>query len=154
MINFMHPELDKKSTSDEAAAQTATQAAQPAQTATEAATQAAQAATQAATEAPHSEADRYDIKITDDLVLKKGDEDSEDVKDVWELQHRLWNLDYIIGVDNVTGYYGDKTEQAVKDYQKAAGIEETGIADNKTIVSLFMSDAPKAVLPEGVTNDE
>ncbi len=154
MINFMHPELDKKSTSDEAAAQTATQAAQPAQTATEAATQAAQAATQAATEAPHSEADRYDIKITDDLVLKKGDEDSEDVKDVWELQHRLWNLDYIIGVDNVTGYYGDKTEQAVKDYQKAAGLEETGIADNKTIVSLFMSDAPKAVLPEGVTNDE
>ena len=133
MINFMHPELDKKSTSDEAAAQ---------------------AATQAATEAPHSEADRYDIKITDDLVLKKGDEDSEDVKDVWELQHRLWNLDYIIGVDNVTGYYGDKTEQAVKDYQKAAGLEETGIADNKTIVSLFMSDAPKAVLPEGVTNDE
>ena len=155
MIGFMHPELAKKATTDEAA----TQAQTPAQTATEAATQAAtQAAPQAATTqpanaAPHSEADRYDIKITDDLSLKKGDEDKGDSKDVWELQHRLWNLDYLVGVDNVTGYFGDLTEQAVKDYQKAAGFEVTGIADNKTIKALFMSDAPKGVLPEGVSNE-
>ncbi len=57
------------------------------------------------------------------------------------------------GVDNVTGYYGDLTEQAVKDYQKAAGFEVTGVADNKTIKALFMSDAPKGVLPEGVSNE-
>ena len=153
MIGFMHPELAKKATTDEAA----TQAQTPAQTATEAstqaATQAAAQATQAANEAPHSEADRYDIKITDDLSLKKGDEDKGDSKDVWELQHRLWNLDYLVGVDNVTGYYGDLTEQAVKDYQKAAGFEVTGVADNKTIKALFMSDAPKGVLPEGVSNE-
>ena len=151
MIGFMHPELAKKATTDEAA----TQAQTPAQTATEAstqaATQAAAQATQAANEAPHSEAD--DIKITDDLSLKKGDEDKGDSKDVWELQHRLWNLDYLVGVDNVTGYFGDLTEQAVKDYQKAAGFEVTGIADNKTIKALFMSDAPKGVLPEGVSNE-
>ena len=128
--------------------------------ATEAATkapataEATEAATQAATEAPRSEAGRYDINITDSLELKKGDEDKDGDKDVWELQHRLWNLDYLIGVDNVTGYFGDVTEQAVKDYQKAAGFEVTGVADNKTIVALFMSDAPKAVLAEGVTNDE
>ena len=153
MIGSMHPELAKKATTDEAA----TQAQTPAQTATEAATQAvtqaAAQATQAANEAPHSEADRYDIKITDDLSLKKGDEDKGDSKDVWELQHRLWNLDYLVGVDNVTGYYGDLTEQAVKDYQKAAGFEVTGVADNKTIKALFMSDAPKGVLPEGVSNE-
>ena len=151
MIGFMHPELAKKATTDEAA----TQAQTPAQTATEAATQAATQAstTQPANEAPHSEADRYDIKITDDLSLKKGDEDKGDSKDVWELQHRLWNLDYLVGVDNVTGYFGDLTEQAVKDYQKAAGFEVTGIADNKTIKALFMSDAPKGVLPEGVSNE-
>ena len=151
MIGFMHPELAKKATTDEAA----TQAQTPAQTATEAATQAATqaATTQPANEAPHSEADRYDIKITDDLSLKKGDEDKGDSKDVWELQHRLWNLDYLVGVDNVTGYYGDLTEQAVKDYQKAAGFEVTGVADNKTIKALFMSDAPKGVLPEGVSNE-
>ncbi len=151
MIGFMHPELAKKATTDEAA----TQAQTPAQTATEAATQAATqaATTQPANEAPHSEADRYDIKITDDLSLKKGDEDKGDSKDVWELQHRLWNLDYLVGVDNVTGYFGDLTEQAVKDYQKAAGFEVTGIADNKTIKALFMSDAPKGVLPEGVSNE-
>ncbi len=153
MIGFMHPELAKKATSDEAA----TQAQTPAQTATEAATQAQTQAvaetTAPAAEAPHSEADRYEIKITDDLSLKKGDEDEDGSKDVFELQHRLWNLDYIIGVDNVTGYYGDMTEQAVKDFQKAAGLEVTGAADNKTIKTLFMSDAPKAVLPEGVTNE-
>ena len=151
MIGFMHPELAKKATTDEAA----TQAQTPAQTATEAATQAATqaATTQPANEAPHSEADRYDIKITDDLSLKKGDEDKGDSKDVWELQHRLWNLDYLVGVDNVTGYFGDLTEQAVKDYQKAAGFEVTGVADNKTIKALFMSDAPKGVLPEDVSNE-
>ena len=153
MIGFMHPELAKKATTDEAAAQAQTPAQTATEAATQAATQAAAQATQAANEAPHSEADRYDIKITDDLSLKKGDEDKGDSKDVWELQHRLWNLDYLVGVDNVTGYFGDLTEQAVKDYQKAAGFEVTGIADNKTIKALFMSDAPKGVLPEGVSNE-
>ena len=153
MIGFMHPELAKKATTDEAATQAQTPAQTATEAATQAATQAAAQATQAANEAPHSEADRYDIKITDDLSLKKGDEDKGDSKDVWELQHRLWNLDYLVGVDNVTGYFGDLTEQAVKDYQKAAGFEVTGIADNKTIKALFMSDAPKGVLPEGVSNE-
>ena len=153
MIGFMHPELAKKATTDEAATQAQTPAQTATEAATQAATQAAAQATQPANEAPHSEADRYDIKITDDLSLKKGDEDKGDSKDVWELQHRLWNLDYLVGVDNVTGYFGDLTEQAVKDYQKAAGFEVTGIADNKTIKALFMSDAPKGVLPEGVSNE-
>ena len=153
MIGFMHPELAKKATTDEAATQAQTPAQTATEAATQAATQAAAQATQAANEAPHSEADRYDIKITDDLSLKKGDEDKGDSKDVWELQHRLWNLDYLVGVDNVTGYYGDLTEQAVKDYQKTAGFEVTGVADNKTIKALFMSDAPKGVLPEGVSNE-
>ena len=153
MIGFMHPELAKKATTDEAATQAQTPAQTATEAATQAATQAAAQATQAANEVPHSEADRYDIKITDDLSLKKGDEDKGDSKDVWELQHRLWNLDYLVGVDNVTGYFGDLTEQAVKDYQKAAGFEVTGIADNKTIKALFMSDAPKGVLPEGVSNE-
>ena len=153
MIGFMHPELAKKATTDEAATQAQTPAQTATEAATQAATQAAAQATQAANEAPHSEADRYDIKITDDLSLKKGDEDKGDSKDVWELQHRLWNLDYLVGVDNVTGYYGDLTEQAVKEYQKAAGFEVTGVADNKTIKALFMSDAPKGVLPEGVSNE-
>ena len=153
MIGFMHPELAKKATTDEAATQAQTPAQTATEAATQAATQAAAQATQAANEAPHSEADRYDIKITDDLSLNTGDEYKCDSKDVWALQHRLWNLDYLGVVDNVTGYFGDLTEQAVKDYQKAAGFEVTGIADNKTIKALFMSDAPKGVLPEGVSNE-
>ncbi|MBQ6387097.1 MAG: peptidoglycan-binding protein [Ruminococcus sp.] len=144
MIGFMHPELEKY----QASAQTTMQADQ------ETAQAATWSATQAANGAAHSEADKYQIKITDDLELRKGEQDKESEKDIWELQHRLWNLDYLVGVDNVTGYFGDLTEQAVKDYQKAAGLEETGVADHKTIVTLFMSDAPRAKLPEGVTNEE
>ncbi|WP_316610186.1 ABC transporter substrate-binding protein, partial [uncultured Ruminococcus sp.] len=65
MIGFMHPELAKKATTDEAATQAQTPAQTATEAATQAATQAAAQATQAANEAPHSEADRYDIKITD-----------------------------------------------------------------------------------------
>ena len=42
---------------------------------------------------------------------------------------------------DITGYYGDLTEAAVKAFQKAHGIKETGTADNATLVVMFRSDA-------------
>ena len=106
---------------------------------------------QPTTEAPHSEAGRYQINLTDELSLRNGDSDPEAEEgvrgDVFELQHRLWNLDYILDLDDVTGYYGDVTEQAVKDFQQKAGLEVTGEADNATLKALFMSNAPKAEVP-------
>ena len=157
MIYFMYPELNKKATPDQAAqtTQPATQAVQATQAPTQAATQVSTtqpaATEQPTTEAPHSEAGRYQINLTDELSLRNGDSDPEAEEgvrgDVFELQHRLWNLDYILDLDDVTGYYGDVTEQAVKDFQQKAGLEVTGEADNATLKALFMSNAPKAEVP-------
>ena len=61
------------------------------------------------------------------------------------MQQRLEDLGYIKkSEDNVTGYFGDATEQALKDFQKKNGLEQTGEADSKTLKALFMSDAKKA----------
>ena len=35
--------------------------------------------------------------------------------------------------NNVTGYYGEVTQKAVKDFQKASGLKQSGTADNKTL---------------------
>ena len=127
MIYFMHPTLAvNKATPDEAA-----------QAATEAPTQEAPAATGAA---PKSVAEEYEIKLTDDLSLKKEDNNA----DVKATQKRLYDLGYITDSENVTGYYGDVTAAAVEKFQKNSKLEETGVADNKTLTALFTDNAPKA----------
>lgn len=85
-----------------------------------------------------SVAEDYEIDI-DGLSLKYEDENYE----VQVMQQRLYDLGYVDDKDNITGYYGDISKQAVKDFQKANGIKETGTADNKTLVKLFSSDAKK-----------
>lgn len=96
--------------------------------------------TQPTTVADSSVAKDYDIKITEKLSLKKEDEN----KNVKAMQKRLYDLGYVTDEENITGYYGEITEQAVKDFQKNNGIEETGKADNDTIVAIFEVDAIKA----------
>ena len=44
----------------------------------------------------------------------------------------------------MTGYYGDVSVKAVETFQKNSKLEETGTADNKTLVALFLDNAPKA----------
>ena len=142
MIYFMHPSLAvKKATPDEAETQAApavTEApTQAAQAATEAPTQEAPAATEAA---PKSVAEDYEIKLTDDLSLKKEDNNA----DVKATQKRLYDLGYITDAENVTGYYGDVTAAAIEKFQKNSKLEETGVADSKTLTALFTDNAPKA----------
>ena len=121
------------------AAQTATKAAQNAQTATQATTApAAQTATGAA-QAANSVAATYKINLTN-LSLKAEDENAN----VKIMQKRLYDLGYITEADNVTGYYGEVSEQAVKDFQTANGIRATGIADNATLAAMFKQTAKKA----------
>ena len=147
MICFMHPQLAQRKATPDEAAQAAVQETQAAQTAAaDAATQAAtQAAAEPTTEAaaaaaePKSVADKYDIKL-DDLSLKKDDQ-NDNVK---AMQQRLYDLGYITEADNVTGYYGDVSAKAIEAFQKNSKLEETGVADNKTLTALFMDDAPKA----------
>ena len=128
----------------------AAQAAQTTQPATNAA-QATQAATrpnaQAATQAANTDAAadatslaaQYKINLTR-LTLKKEDK-NDNVK---IMQKRLFDLGYIADAENVTGYYGNVSEQAVKSFQQANGIRATGDADNATLVKLFEKAAKKA----------
>lgn len=129
------------------AAQQATKAAnQTAQQATKAAAnQTAQQATKAANQtaanaaANTSVAAQYKINLTK-LSLKTEDENGN----VKIMQKRLYDLGYIDDAENVTGYYGEVSEKAVQDFQKANGIKATGTADNATLVKLFDKTAKKA----------
>ena len=128
MITFIHPELDKKATEDEAAQTMATQPQQETQPATEVEAKPASAV-----------ADKYKIDLKD-LSLKYEDE-NDDVK---AMQQRLYDLGYVDDKENITGYYGDISKKAVKDFQKNNNLKETGKADNKTLTAMFMDDAVKA----------
>ena len=65
----------------------------------------------------------------------KGDE-------VKKVQQRLIDLGYLTG--KADGNYGTKTVSAVKAFQKAMGLEETGEADDATQKALFWS-APTVI---------
>ena len=99
-------------------------------------------ATQATTTASNSKsvADKYNLTITSDLSLKQEDENDT----VKAMQLRLYNIGYIADKDNVTGYYGEVTAEAVKKFQKNNGLKETGTADNATLVLLFDSFSEKS----------
>ncbi|MEG1516039.1 MAG: peptidoglycan-binding protein [Clostridia bacterium] len=68
-------------------------------------------------------------------ALKKGSK-GEAVK---KLQSRLIVLKYLTGTAD--GGYGEKTAQAVTDFQKADGMAPTGIADSSTQERLFGESA-------------
>ncbi len=70
----------------------------------------------------------------------KYKERSDDVK---KMQERLCELGYI-GQNSCTGFYGDFTVKNLKRFQKAAGLEATGKADQETLRKLFADDAPHA----------
>lgn len=55
--------------------------------------------------------------------------------DVRRLQQKLTELGYYKG--NITGSYGNLTEQAVKDFQKKAGLYDDGIAGPATQAKIF-----------------
>lgn len=61
---------------------------------------------------------------------------------VTKLQKRLIELGYLSG--SADGTYGNKTVEAVKNFQKRVGIAADGIAGTTTQKKLYASDAPKA----------
>jgi len=71
-------------------------------------------------------------------VLKYGSK-GDDVK---KLQTRLIELGYLKG--SADGSYGNKTVEAVKNFQKQVGITADGIAGKTTLSKLYSSSAPKA----------
>ena len=86
-----------------------------------------------------SVASTYGIELNG-ISLKLEDEN----QNVEILQQRLYDLGYVTDSENITGYYGEITQKAVKAFQKANSIKQTGVADSATIEALFMSNAKKA----------
>jgi len=70
----------------------------------------------------------------------KVDSDSSRA-DILVLQDRLIQLGYMQPPGD--GFYGYWTKATVQEFQKRAGLPETGIADEKTMDRLFADDAPK-----------
>lgn len=136
-----NPSAAQSTTQPATKAEQATTAAQTDQQTTTAAQENQQttAATQADnTAANTSVAAQYKINLTD-LSLKKADENAN----VKIMQKRLYDLGYITGADNVTGYYGDVSEKAIKEFQQANGITANGTATHATLVKLFDNTAKK-----------
>lgn len=77
------------------------------------------------------------LKITEDMFFEFGD--IED--DIKKVQNRLETLGYFN--EEKTGYYGKVTQNAVKAFQKANKLEQTGDCDYKTLKLMF-SDKAKA----------
>ncbi len=75
------------------------------------------------------------------VTLKEGDMD-ETIADakITEVQQTLTKLGYY--TYEVTGYYGEATTAAVKDFQAKAGIEVTGNVDEATWNAIFSESAP------------
>lgn len=114
MVGFIHPELAVNSSDNDSSDVSATEAS------------------------VKSVADDYKIKL-DDLSLTLEDE-NDNVK---AMQQRLFDLGYIDDEENVTGYYGEVSKSAVSDFQKNSGLNETGDADNETLVAMFSENAKK-----------
>lgn len=82
-----------------------------------------------------SYAENYGITITDTMYQYL-----DDAEDIRIIQQRLMDLGYLVLEDNTpTTYFGQKTEEAVRDFQDANGIESTGIVNRTTLNKLFLS---------------
>ncbi len=71
------------------------------------------------------------------LRLEKGNSGSR----VKKLQERLYKLGYYAGARD--GNYDSRTAEAVKQFQSAIGVKQTGAANEKLQKRLFASGAPK-----------
>lgn len=93
-------------------------------------------------DAPKVEADdlssAYGINLTEDMSFKNGD----DNENIIAIQQRLIDLGFLdLGEDEPTTYFGSMSEDALKAFQSANSLEESGIAGYETLKKLFSSDA-------------
>lgn len=82
-------------------------------------------------------ADKYGITITDDMKFNLDDEN----ENVLALQKRLDELGYM-SVEP-TGYFGELTVTAIKEFQNVNNMEQTGVANADVIKAIFSTDAVK-----------
>ncbi len=80
------------------------------------------------------------------ITLRRGDDNGR----VQEMQRRLYDLGYFTG--DRDGYFGKDTEEAVRAFQRRAGLKATGEADPATLEALYSPDAPEYQEPEKLTD--
>ena len=78
------------------------------------------------------------------VVLDVGCQSEE----VLKMKTRLQALGYY--ESEVTDYFGDFTSECVKKFQKQVNLDETGVADQKTLDALYADNAPSAPIVYGV----
>lgn len=71
------------------------------------------------------DAPSYEVKRT-----QQGD-------DIKVVQQQLYELNYLLYEDDVNGYFGHKTENAVKEMQKSNGLDQTGTINLTTLNFLY-----------------
>ena len=86
-------------------------------------------------------ASAQDLLATEDFFFYHGDIEHGDTgEDVERLQRRLYTL-YYISKGVMDGKVGDKTEAAIREFQKNNRLEETGVANEETQRALFSANA-------------
>ena len=90
---------------------------------------------------PKTEADdlssAYGISLSEDMSYKYED----DNENIIYIQQRLADLGFLdLEGDEPTSYFGSMTEEALKAFQDANGLESSGIASYETLKKLFSSD--------------
>ena len=81
-------------------------------------------------------------------VMQNGDEGD----DVTEIQTRLYELGYL-GKNFITGSFGEKTQAAVEEFQKANGIESDGKVDHDTVDVLYADEVVGNFFSRGEVNE-
>jgi len=71
-------------------------------------------------------------------TLTKGMTDNDDVR---AMQNRLYELGWFTDVRD--GDFGALTQTAIKQFQQAAGLSVTGMADPETLDAIYADDAPR-----------
>ena len=82
------------------------------------------------------------VETSTNYTLQYGDKGEA----VSKVQTRLKELGFFTG--NVGGNYLDLTRAAVSAFQAAAGLDTTGICDEKTLTAMFSDSAPKKEAPK------
>jgi len=72
-----------------------------------------------------------------EYVMQLGDSGA----DVEGVQQRLYELGYITSTSNITGTFGEKTAASVKEFQERNKLEDDGKVGDKTLETLYSSDA-------------
>lgn len=73
--------------------------------------------------------------------------------DIQRIQHRLYELGYLANVNQVTGNFGDSTQEAVIKMQNVNGLEQDGKVGRKTMNLLYSDEVKPNMLSYGEKSD-